>query len=71
MFTNGLARGIQRKPVGYYPQGYLYAAVAFVGFGIWVGTVRERQAEFRQRRLDALLEAREARGSLLKRELDA
>lgn len=43
--------------------------VAFGGFAVCLGVVRDRQEDLRNRRLALLLEAREARGSSLRREL--
>ncbi|CAN6659072.1 hypothetical protein TRVA0_031S00760 [Trichomonascus vanleenenianus] len=65
-----LARGIQGQPLRFRPLGYMYSAIAFVGFGLVVDGVRKKQLVFRQRRLDALLEAREARGLSFARKIE-
>lgn len=48
----------------------MYSSVAFIGLGLVVDAVRKRQQEFRQRRLEALLDAREARGLPFARKLE-
>lgn len=48
----------------------MYSSIAFIGLGLVVDSIRKKQLEFRQRRLDALLEAREARGLSFARKLD-
>lgn len=65
-----LARGIQGQPLRFKPLGYMYSSIAFIGVGLVVDSIRKKQLEFRERRLDALLEAREARGLSFARKLD-
>lgn len=61
MATNGLARGLRNKPLTFKPLGYLYGAFIGIGLGVWAENVRERQADFNNRRVQKLLAAREAR----------
>lgn len=61
MATNGLARGLRNKPLGFRPLGYLYGALIGLGLGLLAENVRERQAEFNNRKVQALLAARESR----------
>lgn len=61
--TNGLARGIRNKPLAFRPLGYVYASFIGIGLGLAADAARKQQAEFANKRLDALLAAREARES--------
>ncbi|VVT50524.1 uncharacterized protein SAPINGB_P002792 [Magnusiomyces paraingens] len=59
--TNGLARGIRNKPLAFKPLGYLYGAIIGVGLGFVAESARAQQAEFNNRKVQALLTARESR----------
>lgn len=59
--VNGLARGIRNKPITFRPLGYMYGAFIGLGLGIWADNVRERQAEFNNKRVQKLLASRESR----------
>lgn len=61
MATNGLARGIRNKPLAFKPLGYLYGAVIGMGLGFLAENIRQKQAEFSDRKVQALLAARESR----------
>jgi hypothetical protein len=55
------------KPLGYQPQGFIFSSLLFIGLGLGADIVRTRQNDFIQRRMDRLLEERQARGNEFKR----